>query len=685
MTLRGNLKLIPTPGYHRVSSNAQLAGLELTDGQLLPVSQANEARMRWNVATSRLEASLSGAAYVEMALAGAGGLVTDLQPGTVNAFGADPDTHMVFDGATPGGVPTSRFAIDEPVGVFRPESYGAVGDGVTDDGAAIVAATAACVAAGGGVVEFGSKVYLSSLSIDPGVTSQVTFRGQGWRCTNMAGPGDASWTAGIGTTITGTVIHYTGAGSCFTNVGANGKGTIIENLAIVGPGLGAVAAVNWSAWATFGTQMMLRNVMLANFADGLRLGNTYDNSFYDVNIYGCTNAVHVAADTTEQKFYSLRLQSCDVAALFEAGADIRIFGGLVQGCKLGHSFAPSGAGGISCISVDGTWFEGPAYDATAQVHFGLDSTNGTIAEIAFTNCRCSTACTVTPTVVDTIARVAFVSCDFAGITLVYDADMSRFAFINSKFAEVQQSGGGEVAMLGLETATPNAGVSTLVRHFNPEQVLHDDAALAIDWRTGDTRFFYLDDDGAGAGVDVTVGIPSNAPDFAELTLLFQQRGAVRNLLWAAGYHVQLGPPWTDSGFAAVKLIHVSGGQWIQVAGCSAWSSGVGTAVGTGAAKGASRLITDVGSPHSPTADDYFLRCDTSAGNPLQIDLPQVNVSENRYFLIHDWGGTASVDNITIAAQGGETVDGVASIAITTDGAAALLYCDGIEWRTVPTM
>lgn len=185
MTLRGNLKLLPTPGYHRVSSSAQLAGVELTDGQLLPVSQANEARFRWNVATGKLEMSLSGAAYVEMAAGGVAGLVTSLLSGSMNAFGTDPDTHIVFDGVTPGGVPTSVFAIEQPLSVFRPEdpAFGAVGDGVTDDTAAIQAALAAAgsaivgpAARAGAVVQLSHAAYAFT-TID--IPSGVTLRGMG--------------------------------------------------------------------------------------------------------------------------------------------------------------------------------------------------------------------------------------------------------------------------------------------------------------------------------------------------------------------------------------------------------------------------------------------------------------------------------------------------------------------------
>ncbi len=62
--------------------------------------------------------------------------------------------------------------------VFYPESYGAVGNGSTDDSTAINAAIAACVAAGRGVVLFGAKTYKHNSTITVG-GGGVTLQGYG--------------------------------------------------------------------------------------------------------------------------------------------------------------------------------------------------------------------------------------------------------------------------------------------------------------------------------------------------------------------------------------------------------------------------------------------------------------------------------------------------------------------------
>jgi len=104
MTLPGNRKLVPTSGHARIHSDAQEAGLELTDGQLLPVSSADEARLRWNLAANRLEASFSGGPWVKVVSGDASGLVNDTEPGAVNGYGVVPRHALVSDAATPGGI-----------------------------------------------------------------------------------------------------------------------------------------------------------------------------------------------------------------------------------------------------------------------------------------------------------------------------------------------------------------------------------------------------------------------------------------------------------------------------------------------------------------------------------------------------------------------------------------------------
>ena len=73
-----------------------------------------------------------------------------------------------------GGLPAWAYAAPQ----FFPETYGAVGNGVTDDTAAIQAAINACSSNGGGWVVLGAKTYLISSALTI-TTNNVNMRGQG--------------------------------------------------------------------------------------------------------------------------------------------------------------------------------------------------------------------------------------------------------------------------------------------------------------------------------------------------------------------------------------------------------------------------------------------------------------------------------------------------------------------------
>ena len=81
---------------------------------------------------------------------------------------------------------------------FNVKRYGAVGDGVTDDAAAINAALQAAHAAGGGTVTFPAGTYLVMAPVGDPVKFLASLRieGAGWRGTNWAGAGGTRILAG---------------------------------------------------------------------------------------------------------------------------------------------------------------------------------------------------------------------------------------------------------------------------------------------------------------------------------------------------------------------------------------------------------------------------------------------------------------------------------------------------------
>lgn len=93
----------------------------------------------------------------------------------------DEDATITGDWAFEGELDLSLATLVGPIAsvVFNVKSYGAVGDGVTLDTAAIQAAIDACVAAGGGTVYFPPGVYLVNGELTVPAGSQVNFQGAG--------------------------------------------------------------------------------------------------------------------------------------------------------------------------------------------------------------------------------------------------------------------------------------------------------------------------------------------------------------------------------------------------------------------------------------------------------------------------------------------------------------------------
>lgn len=94
-------------------------------------------------------------------------------------------------------------------------------------------------------------------------------------------------------------------------------------------------------------------------------------------------------------------------------------------------------------------------------------------------------------------------------------------------------------------------------------------------------------------------------------------------------------------------------------------------------------VTFAMSPYPVTDADEVLLC-ASGGGAITITLQAVAVCNGRELFIFDWDGLANVNNITIAAQMGETINGLATIAIVTSYGGAESYCDATVWKTIGT-
>ena len=84
--------------------------------------------------------------------------------------------------------------------------------------------------------------------------------------------------------------------------------------------------------------------------------------------------------------------------------------------------------------------------------------------------------------------------------------------------------------------------------------------------------------------------------------------------------------------------------------------------------------------YTTVAGDYLISVtDTSSARTITLLTP--GGSDVRFMIIKDESGAAAVNNITIATQGGTTIDGAASGSITTNYGVFRVYFNGTNWNT----
>ena len=81
---------------------------------------------------------------------------------------------------------------------------------------------------------------------------------------------------------------------------------------------------------------------------------------------------------------------------------------------------------------------------------------------------------------------------------------------------------------------------------------------------------------------------------------------------------------------------------------------------------------------TPTA--HFVGVDTTGG-PVTVTLPaSVSLASGKQLVIKDEGGSAGVNNITIATSNGALIDGSSSIKLVSNYGAINLYYNGSGWH-----
>lgn len=87
-------------------------------------------------------------------------------------------------------------------------------------------------------------------------------------------------------------------------------------------------------------------------------------------------------------------------------------------------------------------------------------------------------------------------------------------------------------------------------------------------------------------------------------------------------------------------------------------------------------VRDVNSTSTVQDSDYLLRC--TQNQAITITLPPKNTNQGRVLIFKDALGNANSNNITIAGDGSDTIDGNANYVINDNKEAITLICDGIN-------
>lgn len=93
-----------------------------------------------------------------------------------------------------------------------------------------------------------------------------------------------------------------------------------------------------------------------------------------------------------------------------------------------------------------------------------------------------------------------------------------------------------------------------------------------------------------------------------------------------------------------------------------------------------QIITS--SPYTVADSDCIMISDLTVAGPVSIDLPAVTYK--KILFVKDGKGDANTNNITITPNGSDTIDGSASLVLSTNNNYVMLIgdSDNSNWRTV---
>lgn len=258
------------------------------------------------------------------------------------------------------------------LGIYNVKEYGATGDGVTDDTAAIQSAIAAAlVSARRSEVYFPAGRYLISSTLSASFTDAanwvpgISFRGVG---AGLRQDGTIGGSVLAPTNaVTGAALEIIGAANSDNSFKGQVQGWVVEDLGIQGVSSGTNGH---GLRLKYFAQVSIRNVTVSNCQDGIHLERQANGATFGYGLgvtidryFGVTNrgwgiAAQDAGSLTVTLVNPL-LQSNTLGGLLVAGAPVVMFGGEVYGNSgpgLQHD-DPTGSSAIFGPLCYGTRFE----------------------------------------------------------------------------------------------------------------------------------------------------------------------------------------------------------------------------------------------------------------------------------------------------------------------------------------
>lgn len=426
--------------------------------------------------------------------------------------------------------------------------YGAKGDGVTDDAAAISAAIAA-VASGGTVVfpPTGSTYRIASRVT---LSKPVILRGLGWSTAMNDYRASTGWNDP--SVVTGSVILCDGDGFAAVDDG-HGQAIHVElrDLAVLGKGGVGTTGVKLGE-ATNQVQCRLHHVLVANFGVGVNWHNVIDCESHHLVVKGCTKGVLYDGEVDHNYAFTSDLQCCDIIVQIDGGALVKYFGALMQNATTcAVKVAPTAGKATEGIYFDGVWMEN--FGTTPII---LDGTVGAISTTVFSDCRAGGPYTLAP--LGVVNRLAFLDCMFTG-DLVCQASMHQLRSHNTNWNSFTP---GDMIPVDYTSSTVGP-LTTNVGNYIPNATGNVTPA----WTSGDIVQITLTG-------NATIKRPTDAPPNARMTFIIRQDAVGgHTVAWETGWHLT----WSDAGNAALKYTAVSflkidTTQWIQTTPQTAYTT-----------------------------------------------------------------------------------------------------------------